>query len=69
MSNDANGNTMPPPEQPGVRQRDREQSGIEPFSRLRYHRRGRSISRVVAVQPGSRGEGSEHVLEIFFGLG
>jgi hypothetical protein len=66
MSDDANGTFI------GTRagfRREREHSGIEPFLTLRYQRRGRSISRVVAIPLAARGDGSAPVLEIFFGLG
>jgi hypothetical protein len=51
-------------------QRAREKSGIEPFVRLTYRRRGRSISRVVSIPKSSpqREAGAEE-LEIYFGLG
>jgi len=49
--------------------REREASGVEPYLSLRYRRRGRSISRVVAVRLQPSDEGIGHALELFFALG
>jgi hypothetical protein len=48
--------------------RDREVSGVNPFVELRYRRRGRSISRIIAMR-APQAEEFVQAFELFFGLG
>jgi hypothetical protein len=68
MSDDSNGKIVTLPGHVFGRA-DREESGVEPFLRLRYRRGGRSISRVVAIPLQPSPEGITETLELYFALG
>jgi len=69
MADDSNGKIIPLPGHVLSVPREREAAGDEPYLSLRYRRRGRSISRVVAVRLQPSDEGIGHALELFFALG
>jgi hypothetical protein len=69
MSDDRTSKMLPP--SPGRQEasKKRQESGVAPFLQLRFRRRGRSISRIVAVPLQPPREGLARAFELFFALG
>jgi hypothetical protein len=67
MSDERNSKMRPPALD--RQRREREISGIAPFFQVRFRRRGRSVSRIVAVQLQPEREGLAYTFEVFFALG
>jgi hypothetical protein len=69
MGDDSNDTLLPFTRRLLGLRRDREDSGVEPFLTLRYRRRGRSISRIVAIPLAHSRDGTAPALELYFALG
>jgi len=68
MSEDRNSRILPPALWRQRRSKEQQESRVAPFLELCFKRRGRSVSRIVAI-PLQRREGLAQAFELFFALG